>query len=180
MVDNVSVRELPTITHDGTSTLTYRSQGDGFTGTAGTAYNIRFGDVEHIPCSEGQGSILHGTLLEQEYSVVNGQASNWTTFQDEYFYDVIYGFNLVSGVKIPASQINTTLDVLGDSLSNPAKIGLNDSGATINFSPVENSWPDIYSIPGADLSNYEFDGDPGDIQININRDKQEARFTLES
>ncbi|HSG60853.1 MAG TPA: hypothetical protein VLA24_05390, partial [Pseudomonadales bacterium] len=56
-------------------------------------YNIRIGDVEHIPCSEGAGNKLHGTKLNQEYLVVNGQASNWTTKQNTYHYNTAEGYS---------------------------------------------------------------------------------------
>lgn len=92
-ISSISVRQVGLIPHDGTSLLTYRSQGDGFTGTAGTAFNIRIGDVEHIPCSEGAGNKLHGTKLNQEYLVVNGQASNWTTKQNTYHYNTAQGYS---------------------------------------------------------------------------------------
>lgn len=97
-VDNVTLQEIVEIQNDGTSLLTYRPEGDGFTGTAGTAYNIRIGDVEHIPCSEGHGSVLHGTKLNQAYTVVNGQFSNWTANkQNTYHYNTAEGYGLEEG-----------------------------------------------------------------------------------
>jgi hypothetical protein len=80
------------IPHDGTSLLTYRSQGDGIAATAGTAYNIRIGDVEHIPCSEGAGNTVHGTKLNQEYLLVNATSGMWTK-QDDYHYNLAEGYS---------------------------------------------------------------------------------------
>ena len=90
-IDNVSVVQTGLIPHDGTSILTYRPEGDGINGTAGTAFNIQLGDVEHIPCSEGAGDEVHGTKLNQAYQIVNGQASNWETKQDDYHYNITEG-----------------------------------------------------------------------------------------
>ena len=80
---------------------------------------------------------------------------------------------------IPASQTNLGFDSLGNPLTNSAIVGHNGAETEINFSPVDNSWPEQYSIPGADLPNYTFDGDPGDIVIRKNTTKHESNFTLE-
>jgi hypothetical protein len=82
-------------------------------------------------------------------------------------------------VRLPASQTNPGFDVLGNALTNPPVVGLNGAESEINFSPVADSWPDTLSIPGADLPNYEFDGDPGDIEVRINLPTREAKFILE-
>ena len=80
---------------------------------------------------------------------------------------------------IPASQTNPGFDVLGNVLTNPPVVGHNGAESEINFSPVADSWPDTLSIPGADLPNYAFDGDPGDIEVRSNLPTQEAKFILE-
>jgi hypothetical protein len=101
-LDNVIVKELPVITSQGTSTVTYRSQGDGITGTAGTAYEIKLGTAEEIPCSEGDGATVHGVLRNKAYNVINGQVSNWGTTQNQFHYNLIHG----------CSQINYDADAL--------------------------------------------------------------------
>jgi hypothetical protein len=91
--------------------------------------------------------------------------------------------NITAPLRVPASQLNPGFDVLGNVLSNKAVIGVNGivgPESTINFSPVANSWPDTYSIPGADLPNYAFDGDSGDINILIDTTTREAKFRLEN
>jgi hypothetical protein len=179
-LDNISVKELPTLTNQGTSVISYRSDGLGITGTAGTAYDIRLGDVGWIPCSEGSGGEVSDVLTDTIYQIMNGQASNWTTKQDTFHYNLFYGFYNDGGVFIPASQINPGMDTSANDLSNPPVVGHNGPESTINFSPVSNSWHDTYSIPGADLPNYAFDGDPGDINILINTATREAKFRLEN
>jgi len=179
-IDSLSVREIPVITSQGTSTVIYRSQGDGITGTAGTAYDIRLGDVGWIPCSEGSGGKVSDVLTDTIYQIMNGQASNWTTKQDTFHYNLFYGFYNEGGVFIPASQINPGMDTSANDLSNPPVVGHNGAESTINFSPVTDSWFEGYSIPGADLSNYAFDGDPGDISILIDTATREAKFRLEN
>lgn len=100
-IDNVSVKLLPTLTDQGTSVISYRSDGLGITGTAGTACDIRLGDVGWIPCSEGKGSRVHDTD-GNSYQIVNGQASNWTTLQDDFNYNLVYGCSIIDGVYVPA------------------------------------------------------------------------------
>jgi hypothetical protein len=90
--DNVSVKELPVITNQGTSILSYRSQGDGITGTAGTAFDIEFGDVAAIPCTEGTGSKVHDTIRNVDYNIVNGQVSNWFSKQNTFPRNLTKGF----------------------------------------------------------------------------------------
>lgn len=80
--------------------------------------------------------------------------------------------------RIPASLTNLGFDSVGDPLVNLGVVGHNDAESKINFSPVENSWPSGYSIPGADISTYEFDGNPGDIELGINQPIREASFNL--
>lgn len=80
---------------------------------------------------------------------------------------------------IPASQTNLGFDALGNPLTNSAVVGINGAETEINYSPVDNSWPEQYSIPGADLPNYTFDGDPGDIVLGVDTATREARFKLE-
>lgn len=79
---------------------------------------------------------------------------------------------------IPASLTNPGFDAAGDPLSNPSVVGHNGAEAKIDFSPVENSWPNIYSIPGADIPSYEFNGDPGDIELGIDQERREASFVI--
>jgi hypothetical protein len=81
-------------------------------------------------------------------------------------------------VRIPASQSNPGYDVLGNPLTNPPVVGHNNAETKINFSPVPNSWHESYSIPGADLPTYAFDGNPGDIVVGIDQAKREAKFRL--
>jgi hypothetical protein len=92
-IDNISVKLLPVITSQGTSTVTYRSQGDGITGTAGTAYEIKLGTAEEIPCSEGAGVEVHGVIRNVAYPIINGQASNWGTKQNTFHYNLVNGHN---------------------------------------------------------------------------------------
>jgi hypothetical protein len=82
-------------------------------------------------------------------------------------------------IRIPASKSNPGFDALGNPLTNPPVVGHNNAEAKINFSPVANSWHESYSIPGADLPNYEFDGNPGDIEIRIDQPTREAKFIVE-
>jgi hypothetical protein len=110
-IDNVSVKELPVLAHDGTSTISYRSAGNGIAGTAGTVFNLTVGTVEHLPCAEGSGLIVYGTLLNQEYSVSGGQASNWTTFQDEYHYNTVYGFSKKAVFPVDFNNWNIPVNV---------------------------------------------------------------------
>ena len=85
----------------------------------------------------------------------------------------------MSVIRIPASKSNPGYDVLGNLLEFPPVVGLNNAETKINFSPIPNSWHESYSIPGADLSNYSFDGDPGDIEIRIDQPTREAKFIVE-
>ena len=82
-------------------------------------------------------------------------------------------------MRIPASVSNPSFDVYGNKLINNAVVGHNNAETEINFSPVENSWPDKYNIPGADLPNYTFDGNSGDINIQKNIEKEEGKMILE-
>lgn len=314
LFDNISIRELPSITNDGTSEITYRTQGDGITGTAGTAFNVHLGEAAHLACTEGGGSQIHDTINNVAYDIVNGQASNWTTLQNDYHPNTVDGwsdplkllgpelvtngtfdtdldgwtavnytwdngratiiddmsFSLINNTTsalldlnpdkyyiisthtnrssinrlalgthlsvgnvlprtvvnmgdyyihygiakpvdpytrvsvqlsspvtgdwvdnisvrelpshpdalIPASKTNPGFDCLDNPLTNPPVKGLNNAESTVNFSPVANSWSDKYSIPGADLPNYEFDGNPGDIEIGVQEANHEGRFRL--
>jgi hypothetical protein len=45
--------------------------------------------------------------------------------------------------RIPASLTNPGFDAAGNALSNPSVVGINNAESKIDFSPVENSWPDI-------------------------------------
>jgi hypothetical protein len=110
-IDNVTVRALTRIDSKGTSLLRYRSQGDGITGTTGTAFDIKLGTAEEIPCSEGIGANVHGVIRNKEYWVVNGQASNWTTKQNQYHYNLLNGF-----AEVPLEYPDATAV---DSLSDP-------------------------------------------------------------
>jgi hypothetical protein len=104
-VESVSVRQFGTIQHQGTSILTYRSQGDGITGTAGTAYDIRLGDVGWIPCSEGHGDQVHDVLRDLPLQIVNGQFSNWTTKQNTFHYNLTEGNNVVNADTVDADPL---------------------------------------------------------------------------
>jgi len=81
-------------------------------------------------------------------------------------------------IRIPASKSNPGFDALGNPLTNPPVVGHNNAETKINFSPVANSWPVQYSIPGADLPTYAFDGNPGDIELGIDMPAREASFHL--
>jgi hypothetical protein len=81
--------------------------------------------------------------------------------------------------RLPASDSNPGFDVEGNPLTNPPVVGMNNAETKINFSPVPNSWHESYSIPGADLPTYAFDGDPGDIEIRIDQPTREAKFIVE-
>ena len=80
--------------------------------------------------------------------------------------------------RIPASKSNPGFDAAGNALEFPPVVGLNNAETKINFSPVANSWPAQYSIPGADLPTYAFDGNPGDIDLGIDMPAREASFHL--
>jgi hypothetical protein len=82
--------------------------------------------------------------------------------------------------KIPASKSNPGYDVDGYPLTNPSVVGHNNAETKINFSPVANSWPDSYNIPGADLPLYTFDGDSGSIKIKSNIDNKESTFLVQN
>ena len=84
----------------------------------------------------------------------------------------------MSVIRIPASKSNPGYDVLGNLLEFPPVVGHNNAETKINFSPVPNSWHESYSIPGADLPTYAFDGDPGDIDLGIDMPAREASFHL--
>jgi hypothetical protein len=92
----------------------------------------------------------------------------------------IADFHLENMIRIPASLTNPGFDILGNPLTNPPRVGLNGAESTVNFSPVDNSWSDVYSIPGADLPNYGFNGVPGDLDILIDTATREAKFRLEN
>lgn len=80
--------------------------------------------------------------------------------------------------RIPASQTNPGFDTLGNPLTHSDVVGINAAETEVNFSPVADSWPAKYSIPGADLPNYTFDGDPGDIEIRVDTPTREGKFRL--
>jgi hypothetical protein len=111
-LDNVIVKELPVITKQGTSTVTYRSQGDGITGTAGTAYEIKLGTAEEIPCSEGADDKVHGVIRNTAYRVVNSQPAMWFNKQNIFHYNMVHGHSL--GVFDPVAEINELLFSTGN------------------------------------------------------------------
>jgi hypothetical protein len=81
-------------------------------------------------------------------------------------------------IRIPASKSNPGFDALGNPLTNPPVVGLNNAETKINFSPVADTWHESHNIPGADLPNYSFDGDPGDIDIGNKNSIKENKFTI--
>ena len=88
----ISMNQTGVIEHKGTSLITYNSQGLGITGTAGTAYEIKLGDVEEIPCSEGAGTQVHGVILNRGYGIINHQPSNWSVTQNDFHYNLLHGY----------------------------------------------------------------------------------------
>jgi surface protein len=105
--DDISVKEAGALSHGGTSTITYRSQGDGITGTAGTAFDIRLGDVGWIPCSEGPGANkVNDVIRNKGYAIVNGQPSNWLTTQDQFHYNAQHGFSDSAAYQILVRTTN--------------------------------------------------------------------------
>lgn len=81
--------------------------------------------------------------------------------------------------RIPASLTNPGFDAAGDPLVNIGIVGHNEAESKINFSPVANSWSDVYSIPGADIAAYEFDGSLGDVELGFNTTTREGLFIIE-
>jgi hypothetical protein len=178
-----------------TSSAVYSGQGD----ISGDVVRLRTNGVQAAETLTDQGTGNYGNY--PLYFYARGGSSKYLTGFD--FGQLIFGKamstysiqkyenliatntpvpepNITAPLRIPASQLNPGFDVLGDPLEFPAVIGHNGAESTINFSPVANSWPDTYSIPGADLPNYAFDGDPGDINILINTPTREAKFRLEN
>jgi hypothetical protein len=111
-VDNVIVEYVAQVDSQGTSTLTYRSQGDGITGTAGTAFDIKLGDAEEIPCSEGADDKVHGVIQNKAYRVVNSQPAMWFNKQNIFHYNMVHGHSL--GVFDPVAEINELLFSTGN------------------------------------------------------------------
>lgn len=139
-------------------------------------------------------SSLVPTTIEElqnvwQHSTLNGVGSVWgadTNATNDAHSVLLSGDMLnpiTSLVQTGVTLSRTDMEILRSCylpLTNPPVIGHNGCESTINFSPVANSWPDTYSIPGADLPNYAFDGDSGDINILIDTATKEAKFTLEN
>jgi len=73
--------------------------------------------------------------------VANGTTSGelWANTQDEYHYNMIYGFTDVSGVRVPALRSGAS-DAQGNTISNPAGIWHNAAETKVNFVPVDAPW----------------------------------------
>ena len=86
------------ISYEGTA-VPYMDNGNIKFSQGGTIYNMHFDNGEHIPFSEGQGSIVNTSTGNYSFFTPNS-SYQWVT-QDTYHYNINNGFNNVNGVKLP-------------------------------------------------------------------------------
>ena len=82
---------------------------------------------------------------------------------------------------VPANPAQRGRDALGNKLANLPRIGFNGAESTWVTTRVPEALPANTTTPGDGVTDpYEFNGDPGDLVVGIDKPKQEASFSLES
>lgn len=109
------------------------------------------------PFSEGAGTVVYDVTSNANHgTATNITASTfWSASQDKLAYNAAYGFQLSSGVNIPA-RIGGSVAAGGGSITNPAGCWHNDAESKINFNP--------YNIPELKTQQIGFDA-PTDFDV---------------
>lgn len=165
--------------------------------------------VLDIPCSDGVSSSTWGNTCERVSETllpITNPGSNWGVIEGNVgkHVNLLEGFTGAAQLgpspakiqftditaadfsgdfdfnRIPASLDEDGTDVTGYSLTNPSGVGNNNSESKLDFSVVPASLPVDGDIPGDGvLDPVEFGGDYGDVNVGLQTDILEGKFTLE-
>lgn len=108
--------------------------------------------VFYAPLSEGDGFTAHDVSVNQKHGTIFNSTIEtfWGTKQNYFHYNLMKGFSMVSGVRIPA--LNNITDATGNALTNFAQPRAhNGAETTVDFTSEVNS---PYAISFAVPNNY--------------------------
>ena len=90
--------------------------------------------VFYVPLSEGGGFTAHDVSVNQKHGTIFNStiATFWGTKQNYFHYNLMKGFSLLSGVRIPS--LNNITDATGNALTNPTQPRAhNGAETTVDF-----------------------------------------------
>jgi hypothetical protein len=118
-IDDVAVG-FTTITNRTISPATYVTIGANYDGTSSTTYDGDLWDLKlyssgvlqlHVPFSEGSGTRVYDTVAGRTGVITGISPENfWGRRQNNYHHNLTYGYNLLTGVRIPAKINGTKVD----------------------------------------------------------------------
>ena len=120
------------------------------------------------------GDGVSGVLVRKGLSIRS-------TVPGEYYPNDSNTSQDVLDMLVPANPAQRGRDALGNKLANLPRIGFNGAESTWVTTRVPEALPANTTTPGDGVTDpYEFNGDPGDLVVGIDKPKQEASFSLES
>ena len=108
----------------------------------------------YAPLSEGGGFTAHDVSINQKHGTIFNStiATFWGTKQNYFHYNLMKGFSLLSGVRIPA--LNNITDAIGNTLTNPVQPRAhNGAETTVDFTSGITS---PYAVSSAVPNDYSF------------------------
>jgi len=85
------------------------------------------------PMAEGSGAVFHNVLANEHHGTWFN-SPNLSATQDDFHYNLNYGFTDLAGVHVPAF-ISGATDADGNAITNPAVDGWNGAETQCNFDP---------------------------------------------